>query len=147
MGHYKIKTGFHRMDLGSIHYFISKESYWAQNVPFEIVEKSLKNSFCIGVFDSEDKQIGFARIISDRATFGYLSDVFVLKQYRGKGVSKAMLQYIVNIKWVKQLRRFVLFTEDAQTLYSRYGFKSLSDSEKYMEIVQDNMYRRPIQSK
>lgn len=147
MGHYKIKTGFHRMDLVSIHYFISKESYWAQNVPFEIVEKSLKNSFCIGVFDSEDKQIGFARIISDRATFGYLSDVFVLKQYRGKGVSKAMLQYITNIKWVKQLRRFVLFTEDAQMLYSRYGFRSLSDSEKYMEIVQDNMYSTPIKSK
>ncbi|MFC3199604.1 GNAT family N-acetyltransferase [Parapedobacter deserti] len=73
--------------------------------------------------------------------------LFVLKQYRGKGVSKDLLQYVINIKWVKQLRRFVLFTEDAQTLYSRYGFTSLSDPKKYMEIVQYNMYRKPIISK
>ncbi|MGN2375632.1 GNAT family N-acetyltransferase [Sphingobacterium spiritivorum] len=141
MGEYKIKTGFNRMDVQSVHYFISEESYWAQGVPYDIVEKSLRNSFCIGVFDEEGKQIAFARIISDRATYGYLSDVFVLKQYRGKGISKMLMEHIMNLKWVKQLRRFMLFTEDAQELYTVYGFRKISDPEKFMEITHINMYR------
>jgi N-acetylglutamate synthase-like GNAT family acetyltransferase len=141
---YKIKTGFNRMDIQCVHYFISQESYWAQGVPIEIVEKSLKNSFCIGVFDNEDKQIGFARIISDRATFGYLSDVFVLKQYGGEGASKALMEHITKLKWVQQLRRFMLFTEDAQGLYARYGFNKVSHPEKFMEINHSNMYRKTI---
>lgn len=141
MGEYKIKTGFNRMDVQSVHYFISEESYWAQGVPYDIVEKSLRNSFCIGVFDEEGKQIAFARIISDRATYGYLSDVFVLKQYRGKGISKMLMERIMNLKWVRQLRRFMLFTEDAQELYNVYGFRKISDPEKFMEITHINMYR------
>ena len=141
MGEYKIKTGFNKMDLQCIHYFISEESYWAQGVPFDLFEVSLKNSFCIGVFDEEGKQIAFARIISDRATYGYLSDVFVLKQYRGKGISKILMEYNMNLRWVKQLRRFMLFTEDAQELYTVYGFWKILDSEKFMEITHINMYR------
>lgn len=142
MSEYKIKTGFNRMDVQSVHYFISEESYWAQGVPYEIVEKSLRNSFCIGVFDEEGKQVAFARIISDRATYGYLSDVFVLKQYRGKGISKMLMEHIMNLKWVKQLRRFMLFTEDAQELYSMYGFSEISHPERFMEISHVNMYYR-----
>jgi len=144
MNEYKIKTGFNRMDIQSVHYFISIESYWAQGIPYEIVEKSLRNSFCIGVFDSDDKQIAFARIISDRATYGYLSDVFVLKQYRGDGISKILMEHITKLKWVKQLRRLMLFTEDAQELYARYGFKNIIHPEKFMEITHINMYRKTV---
>ena len=128
------------MDIKSIHHFISEESYWALGVPYEVVEKSLKNSFCIGVFNSEEKQIAFARIVSDKATFGYLSDVFVLKQYRAEGISKLMMEYITKLKWVKQLRRFMLFTEDAQELYARYGFKKVAHPEKLMEVCHIDMY-------
>jgi N-acetylglutamate synthase-like GNAT family acetyltransferase len=140
MNNYKIRTGFNRMDIQCVHYFISKESYWAQGVPYDVVEKSLRNSFCMGVFDCEGKQIAFARIISDRATYGYLSDVFVLKQYRGKGISKIMMEYITKLKWVKQLRRFMLFTEDAQELYAQYGFKKITHPEKFMEIIYTDLY-------
>ena len=91
MNTYQIKTGVENMDIAAIHDFLSKESYWAKGIPLETVETSVKHSFCAGVFD-EDIQIGFARFVTDYATFAYLAGVYVLKEYRGKGSSKMLMK-------------------------------------------------------
>ena len=127
------------MDIAAIHDFLSKESYWAIGIPLETVETSLKNSFCVGVFDDKI-QIGFARFITDYATFAYLADVYVLKEYRGKGLSKMLIKYIMDLEWTKGLRRMLLATLDAHSLYKRFGFQSPENPEWLMEIKRNNLY-------
>lgn len=133
MDSYHIKTGYKNMDVGAIHQFLSTESYWAKDVPLETVQKSLENSFCIGMFEGE-KQIGFARLITDYATFGYLADVYILEEHRGKGLSKRMMKYIMELEFVKGLRKMMLATLDAHTLYSRFGFHTAENPERILEI-------------
>jgi GNAT superfamily N-acetyltransferase len=139
MNTYHIKTGVENMDIAAIHDFLSKESYWAKGIPLETVETSLKNSFCAGVFD-EDIQIGFARFVTDYATFAYLADVYVLEAYRGKGLSKMLVKYIMDLEWTKGLRRILLATSDAHSLYKRFGFESPETPESLMEIKRNNLY-------
>jgi hypothetical protein len=93
MDTYQIKSGVENMDITAIHKFLNKESYWAKGIPLETVKTSLKNSFCVGVFDAS-AQIGFARFVTDYATFAYLADVYVLKEYRGKALSKMIMKYL-----------------------------------------------------
>ena len=90
-----ISTSKSKLNLGFIHDYLSNESYWAKNIPLEIVKKSIEGSVCFGLYD-EEKQIGFARVITDNATFGYLADVFILQQYRGQGLGKYMIQTIID---------------------------------------------------
>jgi len=139
MNTYHIKAEFENMDIAAIHDFLSKESYWAIGIPLETVETSLKNSFCVGVFDDKI-QIGFARFITDYATFAYLADVYVLKEYRGKGLSKMLIKYIMDLEWTKGLRRMLLATLDAHSLYKRFGFQSPENPEWLMEIKRNNLY-------
>lgn len=129
------------MDIGLIHHFLSNESYWAQGIPLELVKTSLANSYCIGVFDKE-KQVAFARLITDRATFAYLADVFVIDSYRKQGISKLMLNHIMDLPWVNALRRMMLVTADAHSLYAEYGFGPLADVTRHMEIYTPNLYRK-----
>ncbi|MEE1963894.1 GNAT family N-acetyltransferase [Allomuricauda taeanensis] len=136
----KIKTGFENMDIIGVHQFLSKESYWAKGIPPETVSVALKNSFCIGLFKDE-KQIGFARLVTDYATFGYLADVYVLKEYRGKGLSKMMMKYIMELDFVQRLRRTLLATLDAHSLYRQFGFQSPENPERLMEIKRNNLYK------
>ncbi len=96
MQEYKIKIGFENMDIDSIHHFLSTQSYWAKGISFEIVKESLRNSFCIGTF-YKNKQVGFARLITDYATFAYLADVYVIDAHRRKGISKMMIKPIISI--------------------------------------------------
>ncbi|MCL4638806.1 MULTISPECIES: GNAT family N-acetyltransferase [Olivibacter] len=138
---FQIKIGVDEMDMKLIHTFLSKESYWAKDIPLELVEESLNNSYCIGVFDN-NKQIAFARLITDRATFAYLADVFVIKSYRKQGVSKIMLNHIMRLPWVKTLRRMMLVTADAHSLYAEYGFGPLADITRHMEIYTPNLYKK-----
>ncbi len=127
------------LQIFDVHSFLSTESYWSKNIPKQTVEKAIENSFCIGVyFDS--KQVGFARIISDYATFGYLADVYILQEHRGKGISKAMMKAILALDWVKGLRRFTLATLDAQGLYSQFGFFCPKNPERLMEISKPGIY-------
>lgn len=141
MNTYQIKAGLENMDIAAIHNFLSKESYWAKGIPFETVETSLKNSFCVGVFDAKI-QIGFARFVTDYATFAYLADVYVLKEHRGKGLSKILINHIMDLEWTKGLRRMLLATLDAHSLYKQFGFQSPENPEWLMEIKRNNLYQK-----
>lgn len=133
IGDYTYSTDKGKLDLNYIHHFLSKESYWAKNIPIDIVRKSIEGSFCFGIYDGY-QQIGFARVITDYATFGYLADVFVDKKYRGKGLSKNLMQFIMDNEVVKGLRRFMLATLDAHGLYEQYGFMKLEGDKRLMGI-------------
>jgi GNAT superfamily N-acetyltransferase len=129
-----------RLDLAVIHGYLLR-SYWAADVPFEIVRRSVENSLCFGVFTGE-RQIGFARVITDRATFAYLADVFVLEDWRGRGVSKFLVRCIREHPELQNLRRWMLATADAHGLYRRFGFSELREPQRLMEIVDREVYRR-----
>lgn len=140
MNNYNIKADFENMDIVAIHNFLSKESYWAKGIPLETVATSLKNSFCAGVFDGE-VQIGFARLITDYATFAYLADVCILEEYRGKGLSKMLMKHIMDLEWTKGLRRILLATLDAHSLYQQFEFQPPQNPESLMEIKRNNIYQ------
>lgn len=127
----EISTDKSKLDIDYIHKFLSK-SYWAKGIPKDAVEKSIKNSFCFGVYSTE-KQIGFARVITDYTTFGYLADVFIDENQRGAGLGKKLVNEIVNHKELVGLKRWHLLTNDAQGLYSKYGFNVPEDPSIHME--------------
>jgi GNAT superfamily N-acetyltransferase len=130
---YIIATDRAKLDVNYIHYFLSKESYWAKNIPIEIVKTSIEGSLCFGVY-YQAKQIGFARVITDYATFGYLADVFIDKDFRGKGLSKELMKFIMEQDMIKKLRRFMLATLDAHSLYAQFGFESQEGNKRFMSI-------------
>ncbi len=116
-----------------IHGYLCNESYWAEGIPLEIVKDSIAGSVCFGVYKN-GKQIAYARIVTDNATFGYLADVFVLGEFRGAGISKQLMAFIMNYPACKKFRRMMLATKDAQGLYEKFGFKNLAFPERIMEI-------------
>lgn len=128
-----------RMDVALIHGFLSQESYWAHGIPRELVERSIAHSLPFGAFDGE-AQVGFARVVTDYATFGYIADVFVLPSHRGRGVAKELMQAIRAHPELQRLRRWHLVTRDAQGLYAQFGFAPLAAPERHMESVVRNAY-------
>jgi GNAT superfamily N-acetyltransferase len=128
---YLVSTDPGRLNLGVIHSFL-KGSYWARGVPLEVVERSLENSLCFGLYRGEE-QVGFARIVTDRATFAYLADVFVLEGYRGRGLGKWLMEIVLSHPDLRDLRRWMLATADAHGLYRGYGFRELGSPEIFME--------------
>lgn len=120
-----------RMDVTRIHDYLSRQSYWARGIPRERVERSIANSLCIGAFD-EGRQVGFARVITDYATFAYIADVFVVASHRGRGVSKEIMQAILEHPELQGLRRWLLITRDAHGLYAQFGFTPLDAPERHM---------------
>lgn len=130
---YVIKLGHENVDLKAVHAFIS-ESYWAKGIPVNTLQKAIENSYCFGVFDNQDRQVGFARVVTDFARFAYLADVYILESERGKGLSKWLMQTIIDDPQLQNLRRFMLATEDAHGLYEQFGFKALANPEMMMEI-------------
>ena len=137
---YSISTDKNKLQIKVIHQYLSEESYWAKHIPLEIVERSIENSFCFGVY-FKDEQIGFARVISDFAVFGYLADVFILESHRRKGLSKKLIQYIMSHPKLQGLRVFALKTKDAHGLYKQFGFNASANPENSMEIKFDNFYK------
>jgi GNAT superfamily N-acetyltransferase len=127
-----------RLDLGVIAEFLA-DSYWAKGIPLTTVEKSLKGSLCFVLLDGE-RQIGFARVISDCATIAYLGDVFILPEYRGRGLSKWLLACVMEHPELQGLRRWILATRDAHELYKQYGFTELKKPEVFMERHNPNVY-------
>ncbi len=130
---YLFSTDKEKLDIIYIHHFLSVESYWAKNIPLEIVTKAIEGSLCFGIYN-ENKQIGFARIVTDYATFGYLADVFVDANHRGRGLSKELMKFIMEQDVVKILRRFMLATLDAHGLYAQFGFENLEGNKRLMGI-------------
>ena len=122
-----------KLQTNYIHHYLSEESYWAKNIPIQIVEKAIEGSLCFGIYDNQ-QQIGFARVITDNATFGYLADVFIDSNYRGRGLSKELMTFIMNDESLKLIRSFLLATMDAHGLYEQFGFKALPEPKRYMSI-------------
>jgi GNAT superfamily N-acetyltransferase len=137
-GDFHITTALAQLDMDVIHGFL-RESYWASGIPRSTVEKSLRNSLCFGLFHGKT-QIGFARVISDYATFAYLADVFVLPEYRGQGLAKWLMECIMAHPELQSLRRWLLFTRDAHGLYQKSGFAPLAHPERVMEIHSPAIY-------
>ena len=138
---YTISTNKTKLNISLIHHYLSVESYWAKNIPLNTVKTSIKNSICFGVYNGSE-QVGFARVITDKATFAYLADVFIVEPHRKKGLSKKLMKYILNYKKLKGLRRFMLATLDAHELYRKYGFSELRNPERMMEINIPDIYTR-----
>lgn len=130
---FTISTDKSLLDVNMIYTYLSQESYWAKNIPQEKVKRSIENSMCFGVYKNGD-QIGFARVITDKATFGYLADVFIIGGFRGLGLSKWLVQTILAHPDLQTLRRWVLATADAHGLYKQFGFSPLTKPEVWMDI-------------
>jgi GNAT superfamily N-acetyltransferase len=139
---YVITTDKSKMDINAIHQYLSKESYWAENIPVETVERSVEGSLCFGIF-WKDEQVGFARVITDCATFAYLADVYVLTPHRGRGLSKWLMEVIMTHPQLQGLRRWMLATLDAHGLYAQFGFQPIDKPERLMGIKNDEVYQPP----
>jgi len=136
---FTISTDKQRLDLAVIHKFLSEDSYWARERSIEQTKTAIENSICFGLYVG-DKQIGFARVVSDKATFAYIGDVFVLSEYRGRGLSKWLMQVIVDHPELQGLRRWVLATKDAHGLYAQFEFSELRHPDRWMEKTAPNAY-------
>ncbi len=130
---FKISTDKSLLNFDVIYRYLDTESYWAKGIPAEKLRRAIDNSMCFGVYQNND-QIGFARVITDNATFGYIADVFILPGFRSIGLSKWLMQTIVNHPDLQGLRRWSLATADAQGLYSQFGFTEITRPERWMEI-------------
>lgn len=133
-----VTTDRSRFDLEAIHAFLTS-SYWARGIPRETVARALEHSLCFGALE-KDRQVGFARVISDRATFAYICDVFVLESDRGRGVGKSLMAAIMSHPELQGLRRWTLFTRDAHGLYRQYGFGAARYPDRLMEVLADDPY-------
>lgn len=137
----EITTDLSRIDLDRVHEWLSRKSYWAGQMPRAVFDRAVRGSLCFGAIRN-DATAGFARVISDRATFAYLSDVFVDPAHRGKGISKAIMAAVVAHPQLQDLRLWLLATADAHGLYAQYGFTPLASAQRYMERRDAEVYAR-----
>ncbi|MCZ8131192.1 MAG: GNAT family N-acetyltransferase [Steroidobacteraceae bacterium] len=138
---YVVDTDHARLDVEAVHGYLSR-SYWAAGIPRETVERSLAGSLCFGLYDATGAQVGLARVITDRATFAYLCDVYVLEAHRGRGLAKFLMQCVGEHPELQGLRRFLLVTADAYGLYSQFGFASPARPDRLMEKLDPEVYAR-----
>ncbi len=131
-----------RIDRDRVHGWLSRDAYWSAGIPREIFERSVDGAMCFGIYAPGGEQVGFARVMTDRATFGYLGDVFVVPELRGRGLSKFLLDTIFAHPDLQGFRRWLLVTRDAQKLYARYGFAPLVGPERFMERADPGIYKR-----
>ena len=129
----QISTDKTKLNIDLIHEYLSQESYWAIGRDIEVVKQSIDNSLCFGLY-LDNKQIGFARVVSDYAVFAWIMDVFILKDYRGHGYGKKLMNSIMTHEKLQNLQRWGLGTDDAHGLYEQFGFKPLSKPKNMMEI-------------
>jgi GNAT superfamily N-acetyltransferase len=135
-----VSTDKSKLDLALIHGFLSR-SYWAEGLPLEVMKKSIAHSLCFGIYDG-NQQIGFARAISDFATFAYVADVFILESHRGRGLSKLLMREIMSHPELQGLRRIMLATKDAHGLYKQFGFVEIVRPDRQMEIARPGIYKQ-----
>lgn len=140
IGPYTISDDSGRLDARAIHAYLTR-SYWATGIPFELVERAIRSSLCIGAYDRTGAQVGLVRLISDYATFCYVCDVYVLEDHRGHGLSQAMLAMAMDHPMLRGLRRWSLVTADAHGLYRKFGFVAVAQPDRYMERVDPDVYR------
>jgi GNAT superfamily N-acetyltransferase len=135
---YRLSTRVDELDLDCVREFLAG-SYWARDIPRDVVERACRGSLCFGLYHADD-QVGFARVVSDFATFGYLADVFVIEPHRGRGLADWMVETALAHPQLSSLRRWMLATRDAHPLYERHGFERLADPGKFMEIARPGIY-------
>ena len=140
-GQHIIRTDLSPANLEQIHHYLSTQAYWSLGIPLEVVQKAFGNSLAFGIFHDEEL-VGWARVVTDRATFAYLADVYVLEGYRGQGLSKWLMECIFQHPELQGLRRFMLATQDAHGLYAQYGFKPIAAPERWMERHNPDVYKR-----
>jgi GNAT superfamily N-acetyltransferase len=136
-----------KLNIPYIQRFLSEKSYWAKGVPTDVIIRSVENALCFGVYqiaDGNEKQIGFARLITDFATYGYLADVFIDEAWRKKGLSKKLMDFIFQMEELQGFRRFMLATADAHGLYAQVGFTPLKNPARFMEKHQPDVYQKNI---
>lgn len=136
---FTISTDRERLDLDVVYGFLT-ECYWAKGIPRDVVARSIENSLCFGLY-AEGKQVGFARVISDYATYAYIGDVFVLDSFRGRGLGKWLMECIMQHPQLQGLRRWSLVTRDAHGLYAQLGFEPLKKPQNYMELHRPDVYQ------
>ena len=136
---YEISADKQRMDLTTVHDYLTR-SYWSPGIPRAVVERAIEGSLCFGVFHQR-KQVGFARVVTDKATFAYLADVFILESHRGKGLSKRLMGFVFAHPDLQGLRRFMLATKDAHGLYKQFGFTELTNPARFMELHHPDVYK------
>jgi len=139
-GEFTVSTDRARIKLDVVHGFLT-ECYWAKGISRDVVARSIENSLCFGVY-AEGKQVGFARVISDFATFAYIGDVFVLESFRGRGLGKWLMECIIKHPRLQGLRRWSLVTRDGHGLYSQFGFEPLKKPRNYMELHRPDVYQQ-----
>ncbi|WP_133645895.1 GNAT family N-acetyltransferase [Paraburkholderia flava] len=137
---YEISTDRDRLNVEVIHRFLAEESYWSIGIPRATVERAIEHSLCFGVYHRDD-QVGFARVVTDQSTFALLADLFILEPHRGKGLSKQLMQCVIDHEDLQGLRRWLLLTSDAHELYRQYGFAELGNPSRFMEILKQDIYR------
>lgn len=146
---FAVSTETSFFNLEYIHEFLSN-SYWAKNIPVQTVQKSIDNSICFAVFHlgrqtlPTGRQVGFARVITDKTTFAYLADVFIDEAYRGQGLSKWLMEEIMAHEDLQGLRRFMLATRDAHGLYTQFGFSALTNADRWMQIHNPDVYKSSV---
>jgi GNAT superfamily N-acetyltransferase len=138
-GEFVISTDRERLSLDVVHDFLTN-CYWAKGIPREVVARSIEHSLCFGIYEGRGAQVGFSRVVSDFATVAYLGDVFVLESHRGRGLSKWMMECIVQHPALQNLRRWILLTRDGHGLYSKFGFTPVQAPERYMERHSPDVY-------
>jgi GNAT superfamily N-acetyltransferase len=138
---YRITTDSGAVDVDAVHAYLAG-SYWARGIPRDLVAKSIRSSLCFGLF-AHDRQVGFARVVTDGATFAYLCDVYVLEDHRGRGLGKWLMDVVLAHPDLQGFRRFLLVTRDAHGLYAKLAFTPLARPENFMEISRPNLYLAP----
>ena len=138
-GEFTISTDRERLKIDAIHRYLSEESYWAKERTRRQTETAIKNSLPFGVYKGEN-QIGFARVITDYATFAYIGDVYIIEDFRGMGLSKWLMEVIIDHPELQGLRRWILATKDAHGLYEKFEFTALKFPERWMEKTAPNAY-------
>jgi GNAT superfamily N-acetyltransferase len=143
---YEVDTAKNRLEIGLVHYFLSHCSHWARGIPRDVVERAITNSLCFGLY-CDGKQIGFARVVTDEATFAYLADVFVVAEHRHVGLGQFMVEGILAHEPLQGLRRWLLVTRDAASLYRRCGFNDTVGGCTYLERFDSDIYQLALPEK
>lgn len=141
MQSFEISADPRRLDVKAVHAFLTT-SYWSPGIPLATVQRAVENSVCVGAYFAGE-QVGFARAVTDKATFAYLADVYVLEVHRGRGLAKQMMEVLLQLPELQGLRRMMLATRDAHSLYERFGFKPLAAPARLMERHNPSVYAPP----
>ncbi len=141
-GGYVVSTDLDRLDLVAIHRFLAA-SYWSPGLPLDVLTRAVAGSLCFGLYHGSE-QVGFARVVTDQATFAYLCDVYVLESHRGRGLAKWLMEVVTNHPSLQGLRRFMLVTRDAHRLYEQVGFRPLARPERFMEAHRPDVHHQPV---